>query len=225
MHGKKGEANRMKKTIVIVGAGAGLGHHIAERFGREGFNVVLMARNASRLAEYVASLKSQGIDADYFVVDVASNASIQTAFAELKRKYNRVDVLVYNVAMMSGNRPLELTPAELLEHYQTDVVGALAAAQQVISMQKDNREGTLLFTGGGFSSFPAASNTTMSLDKAALRNLALVLAEELEPMGIFAGIVTIMGTIDQDEHFSATNIADQYWQLYTRRKSHEIIYD
>lgn len=215
----------MKKTIVIVGAGAGLGNHIAERFGREGFNVVLMARNASRLAEYVASLKSQGIDADYFVVDVASNASIQTTFAELKRKYNRVDVLVYNVAMMSGNRPLELTPAELSEHYQTDVVGALAAAQQVIPMQKDNREGTLLFTGGGFSNFPAASNTTMSLDKAALRNLSLVLAEELAPMGIFAGIVTIMGTIDRDEHFSATNIADQYWQLYTQRKSHEIIYD
>ena len=38
-----------KKTIVVVGAGQGLGNHVAKRFGKEGFRVVLMApRNAQR---------------------------------------------------------------------------------------------------------------------------------------------------------------------------------
>ena len=31
-----------KKTIVVVGAGQGLGNHVAKRFGKEGFRVVLM---------------------------------------------------------------------------------------------------------------------------------------------------------------------------------------
>ena len=38
-----------KKTIIVVGSGQGLGNHVAERFGREGYRVVLMARNAESL--------------------------------------------------------------------------------------------------------------------------------------------------------------------------------
>lgn len=38
-----------KKTIVVVGAGQGLGNHVAERFGKEGFRVVLMARGEQSL--------------------------------------------------------------------------------------------------------------------------------------------------------------------------------
>ena len=38
-----------KKTIVVVGAGQGLGNHVAKRFGKEGFRVVLMARNGESL--------------------------------------------------------------------------------------------------------------------------------------------------------------------------------
>ena len=41
-----------KKTIVVVGAGQGLGNHVAKRFGKEGFCVVLMARNGESLKRY-----------------------------------------------------------------------------------------------------------------------------------------------------------------------------
>lgn len=41
-----------KKTIVVVGAGQGLGNHVAKKFGREGFRVVLMARNGESLITY-----------------------------------------------------------------------------------------------------------------------------------------------------------------------------
>lgn len=34
-----------KKTIVVIGAGQGLGNHVAKRFGKEGFRVILMARH------------------------------------------------------------------------------------------------------------------------------------------------------------------------------------
>ena len=46
-----------KKTIVVVGAGTGLGNHIAEKFGRNGFRVILMARREGRFQEYVIQMK------------------------------------------------------------------------------------------------------------------------------------------------------------------------
>ena len=42
------------KTAVIVGAGKGMGNHIAERFAKEGFRVVLMARQKSAVEAYAA---------------------------------------------------------------------------------------------------------------------------------------------------------------------------
>ena len=50
-----------KKTIVVVGAGQGLGNHVAKRFGKEGFRVVLMARNRESLKRYQQEFTENGI--------------------------------------------------------------------------------------------------------------------------------------------------------------------
>lgn len=41
----------MKKTIFVLGAGNGCGNRVAEKFGMNGFRVVLMSRNPEHLAE------------------------------------------------------------------------------------------------------------------------------------------------------------------------------
>ncbi|MDE6726541.1 MAG: SDR family NAD(P)-dependent oxidoreductase, partial [Oscillospiraceae bacterium] len=52
----------MKKTIVVVGAGKGLGNGVAKKFGKENFRVILMARNEDHLKEYAAELTAKGIE-------------------------------------------------------------------------------------------------------------------------------------------------------------------
>ena len=49
-----------KKAIVVVGAGQGLGNHVAERFAREDFRVVLVARRNEALAEYQKEFEAKG---------------------------------------------------------------------------------------------------------------------------------------------------------------------
>ena len=51
-----------KKIIVVVGAGQGLGNHVAKRFGKEGFCVVLMARNEQSLKEYEKEFTAESIE-------------------------------------------------------------------------------------------------------------------------------------------------------------------
>ena len=50
----------MKKTVVIVGTGPGLGNHIAEKFGSMDFRVILLARHEAVLKQYQKELTSQG---------------------------------------------------------------------------------------------------------------------------------------------------------------------
>ena len=213
-----------KKTIVVVGAGTGLGNHIAATFGRNNFRVVLMARREDKLKEYVSEMREGGIDADYHVVDCAENASIRVAFEDVRKKYGVVDVLSYNAAVLKDGLPSELTPEELAARYQIDVAGALCAAQQVIPEQKKRGEGSLLFTGGGLALSPMAQFTSVSVHKAALRTLAATLREELKDAGIYVGIVNIKGNIGSSDYYSPAKIADVFFRMYTEKAESEITY-
>jgi short-subunit dehydrogenase len=213
-----------KKLIVVVGAGPGVGNHVAKKFGVNNFRVVLVSRNRDALDQYVQELNSEGIETYTVAADAASSASLTDAFEKIKKNYGTTDVLVYNAAVLKGGKPTSLTAESLVSHYQVDVAGALHCALQVITDQVKQKEGTILFTGGGLAQYPSADYTTVSIGKAALRNLAFTLAEELKPQGIFVGTVTITGYVAPGTHFAPELIAEKYWELYEKREEHEILY-
>lgn len=74
----------MKKTIFVLGAGNGCGNRVAEKFGKNDFRVVLMARNAEHLAAYEAEFKEKGIEVYTKVADASKPYSVTKAFDELK---------------------------------------------------------------------------------------------------------------------------------------------
>ena len=213
-----------KKTIVVVGAGSGLGNHLAKKFAQNGFRVVLMARREDRLKEYVAEMEQAGIESDYQVVDCANNNSIRAAFENVKNKYGVVDVLSYNAAVLKDGLPTQLAPEELALRYQVDVAGGLCAAQQVIPGQIEQGEGCILFTGGGLALYPLPQFTSVSVHKAALRTLAITLHDELKDTGIYVGVVNIKGNIGSDEYYVPARIAEVFYKMYTEKSSVETSY-
>ncbi|RZL40761.1 MAG: SDR family NAD(P)-dependent oxidoreductase [Pedobacter sp.] len=60
----------MGKTIVIIGAGPGVGFAVAQRFGKEGYNVALLARSEEKLDNLVKQLEAQEISVASFYADV-----------------------------------------------------------------------------------------------------------------------------------------------------------
>lgn len=216
-----------KKLAVVIGAGHGVGNHVAARFAEENFRVVLVARRQSALDEYVAELAAQGHEVFAYAADVADTASLTRALADVQEKFGAVDVLIYNAAFMSGGRASELTAAEAVEHFRVDVAGAIHCVEQILPRQLARGDGAIIFTGGLFGVHPNANfnYACMSMDKSALRALAQMLNAELKPKGIFAGVVQIMGVVGSSEHFAPKNIAEAYWQLYRAKNSFEYIFD
>lgn len=214
-----------RKTIVIVGAGKGMGNHIARKFAENGFRVVLIARSQKNLEEYAEEFKASGVEIFTQAADASDTNSLKEAFRVIKEKFGAVDVMVYNAAILEGGLPSALSEEELLLHYKVDVAGALFCARQVIPEQAARGAGTILFTGGGFALHPSAEYTCVSMDKAALRALSFALHQELKDKGIFVGTVTIMGNVAEGTHYAPELIAEKYWQLYTERKECEVVYE
>jgi NAD(P)-dependent dehydrogenase (short-subunit alcohol dehydrogenase family) len=74
----------MKKTIVVCGHGPGISDAVARRFGREGFAVALVARNAARLNEAAAALAKEGIEAKAFPCDLGNESAVRATVREVR---------------------------------------------------------------------------------------------------------------------------------------------
>lgn len=211
-----------KKNIVIAGAGSGMGSHIAKEFARHGFRVILLARNETKLKPCVEALKKENTEVYGVIADLSDVKSLERAFSFIREKFHKIDVLVCNVTIRQPGMPTKLENEELLSHYRTDVAGTIQCIAQVLKTQQ--KQGAILITGGGFSIYPMAEYTCVSMDKSVLRSLAYGLHEELKKYSIFVGIVTIMGNVVSGTHYDPDLIAQKYWQLYSEKKQCEVIY-
>ncbi len=209
------------KTIVIVGAGPGLGLTIAKTFGRNGFRVALIARRKESLDQMVATLRSLAIESKGFVADVMDEQSIIKAFSLVKTEYGSVDVLEYSPINMEFIPPSQITTAIAKRTFEFQVLGAIASVQQVLPDMINKKDGTILLTGGRSSIIPMPMIGSLSLMAASLRNYAYILNEELEGKGIYSGTVTICCQITPE---ITDRIAALYWDMYQKRNRVEEIF-
>lgn len=213
-----------KKTIVVVGAGQGLGNHVAERFAKEDFRVVLVARRSEALAEYQKDFEAKGYETSTIACDVTDAESVKNAFGKIHEEVGTPDVLVYNVSITTPDaQPLD--ESEVLRHFKADVLGAFSSIKTVATDEFAEKKGTILLTGGVAAVSPFPGYTCLAIDKAALRGLTLAMHNELDPKGIFVGTVMVCGVIGGNEHFAPANIAEKYWQMYQERKDWEVRYE
>jgi short-subunit dehydrogenase len=212
----------------VVGAGPGIGIAVAEAFAAEGCAVSLLSRQPQRLVPMLAELRQRtGREALALQADAADPASLRSGLGAAAAQFGDIGILVYNVASHGTARPLALTPERMVEDFQSNVVGALVAAQTVAPAMRRARRGTLLFTGGGFAYEPSANYASLSIGKSALRNLTYSLAQELGNDGIHVALVTVYGFIQSGTHFDPQHIAQRYVDLHRQPRGHyetEVIY-
>jgi NAD(P)-dependent dehydrogenase (short-subunit alcohol dehydrogenase family) len=204
----------MKPTCVIVGAGKGIGLSVALAFAREGYDIALASRSVDKLRVLQPAIEKAGALSRCYAVDAGDEASIRALFAGVRKDFGDPEVLVFNPAAHGLGKPMALTTDKLDADFRINVIGALLCAQEVAPAMKTKNRGTILFTGGGFAVEPAANYASLSLSKAALRNLTFSLAQELGTFGIHVATVTVYGFVQSGTHFDPARIADAYLKLH-----------
>ncbi|OUO89415.1 3-oxoacyl-ACP reductase [Gordonibacter sp. An230] len=217
----------MEKTVVIVGAGPGIGSAVAREFAAHGFLPVLMARSAERLARYQREFREEGIEVVTKVVDAARPETLQTAIAEIGEELGCPDALVYNVGVTEPDGDREITGDLLVERFRVDVASAWDAARFMATDEFAAKGGAILLTGGGFAwSFsPIPFLVPLCIDKAALNALNIMLHDRLAPRGVFVGSVLVSGVVEPgDERYDPALVAKQYWKMYEERDEWQVRY-
>lgn len=207
------------KTLAIIGAGKGLGMSIAKSFGKNDFQVALVARNAAKLQEMVDELKAEGIEASYFIADIFSKEQIEQAITNIKEQYGQIDVLEFSPT--AGNYPptsvLELTVENVRDSFEAYVVSAIQVVNAVLPDMLAKKEGSLLFTTGLSAMYPVPMMGNIGIALSGLRNYVANLHTSLAAQGIFVGHRSL-GLLIKESGTGAINdpdvIGDMWYQAY-----------
>ncbi|MDQ0689064.1 SDR family NAD(P)-dependent oxidoreductase [Arthrobacter sp. W4I7] len=213
-------------SIIIIGAGPGIGAAVARRFARENFSVALVARKQETLQPIITELSEAGCDVIGELADAANEEQLAHAITRIEQKHGVPAALVYNAAIVRRDKPGELGREGLLASWETNVLGGMRAAVLLGEKMAAPTGGTILFTGGMPKPSPAL--TSLSLSKTALRALAEILGHELGPKGVHVATVTVSGgPVASGGPYDPDEIAEHYWRLHQQKPAdwqHEVVH-
>lgn len=218
----------MKKLITIIGAGPGISQGVAEKFGSEGFKIALIARTEEKLQQQVMDLAKKGIDATYAIANVGNEESLKNALLQIKEKEGHAEVILYNAAAVSVMDILEQSWETIKNEMDINVGGYFNLMKMVVPFCLKENKGKLFVTNGGFALGGDDQWTSLSVGKAALRNLVQAFQKKTLGTKVHVAQLTVCGFVNpEDEKYSPKAIAEQYWKLYNQTEGNfdgEIIY-
>jgi meso-butanediol dehydrogenase/(S,S)-butanediol dehydrogenase/diacetyl reductase len=132
MKQQSGQAEQdMGKTIVITGAGDGLGRALARRFARDGETVILLGRTLSKVEAVAAELGAPHLALQ---CDVGDPDSVRTAFAAIAAQHDRIDVLINNAAIYEPFTLAEVRDDQIVSSLMTNVAGPIYCSREALPL-------------------------------------------------------------------------------------------
>src|SRR6201981_3289283 len=172
------------QVAVVTGASKGIGAGIAKAFAAEGASVVVNYASSKEGADRVVQeITAKGGKAIAVQGDVSKQADITRLFAETKKAYGKLNILVNNAGVYAF-APLEGTTEELFHrHFNINVLGLLLPTKEAVKLIGPEG-GSIINIGSGVSTVTPPNSAVYTASKGAVDAITGVLAKELGPRKI-----------------------------------------
>jgi 3-oxoacyl-[acyl-carrier protein] reductase len=172
------------QVAVVTGASKGIGAGIAKALAAEGASVVVNYASSKQDADKVVKeITDKGGKAIAVQGDVSKQADITKLFAEAKKTYGKLNILVNNAGVYEF-APLEGVTEELFhKHFNLNVLGLLLATKEAVKLIGPEG-GAIINIGSGVSTIYPPNSSVYTATKASVDAITGVLAKELGPRKI-----------------------------------------
>ncbi len=174
------------KTALITGAATGIGRAVAERFAAEGARVVIADRDGEAALAVANALGDQVARAA--VMDIADEAQVAAAFAELEQNGWSPNVVVANAGIQMFGKDAKIAELDLAVWQQTlnvNLTGTFLTVKYAVQAMLRNGGGSIIYTGSPTAlNGEGASFTAYSSSKAGMHGMARAVAGAYAKDGI-----------------------------------------
>jgi NAD(P)-dependent dehydrogenase (short-subunit alcohol dehydrogenase family) len=202
------------RTVLITGAGRGIGRSIALRFAEEGARVALVARTATELDETARQVAAAGGRSLTLPVDITTPGAAETCVARTEKDLGPVDVLVNNAGIFIWRPFLKLSPEEWDRVLATNLTGAAAFCRAALERMVERRRGRIVNVSSIHGVRGDANVVAQSAAKFGLIGLTQALAREFRSHNIAVNAVspgTVENRKDEGEGVHAEPLAEKLW--------------
>jgi 3-oxoacyl-[acyl-carrier protein] reductase len=172
------------KVAVVTGASKGIGAAIAKHLAAEGASVVVNYSSSREGADrVVVEITAQGGKAIAAHANVANKAEIERLFAETKKAFGRLDVLVNNAGIYEFAPVGEITEEHFHRQFNLNVLGLILATQEALKYFGPEG-GSIVNTSSVVSTLSPPGSSVYNATKSAVDGLTRTFAKELGPRKI-----------------------------------------
>lgn len=174
------------RVVLVTGGGGDLGVAIGRRLGDAGATVVLADVDGAKAEAAAGRLANCGPGALGIVMDVADEASVTAAFAEVARRYGRLDVLVNNAGIAARKASIELAVEDWARVLAVNLTGTFLCSRAAARLMMAGNGGTIVNVASimGLVGNALYANPAYHASKGGIVNLTRAHAAEWARAGI-----------------------------------------
>jgi NAD(P)-dependent dehydrogenase (short-subunit alcohol dehydrogenase family) len=178
------------KTVLITGAGSGIGRAAAELFAQRGARVAVADINVTNAEDTAASITQVGGEARAFAIDVGQRNSVEAAVNAVRQTYGTIQVLVNNAGVALPSMPIIEADAAMWERVlRINLKSVLFCCQAVVPHMIQQGGGRIVNTASTAAIIPRWDIGPYCVSKAGVLHLTRCLALELAQYGIAVNAV------------------------------------
>lgn len=195
------------KSIIITGAGSGLGKELALLFAKNGYHIILTGRTMNKLKEVEEQISADNGHAVSYTVDITNQKSIREFINEAAERFQLYG-LINNAGVGHFGPFEELKHDEIEEMLATNVLGTIYMAQATLPFLKKKKEGLIMNIISTAGLKGKVNEAGYVASKFAVRGLTESLQKEFENSGLKI-IDVYMGGMNTPFWENSTHIKDK----------------
>ena len=185
-----------EKVALVTGSAMNIGRAIAVHLARDGFRLLVTARQAEHDAQETARLvRDAGSEAEVHMADITDPAQARGLVEAAVSRFGRLDVLVNNASVRRQTKFSDMTPEEWREIMSATLDGAFYCAHAAAPHIAASGGGSIVNLGGMSAHVGAVGRVHAVTAKAGMVGLTRALAKELAAAGITVNTV-VPGSIE-----------------------------
>lgn len=172
------------KTILVTGAGDGIGRVAALTYARYGATVLLLGRTSSKLEYVYDEIESFGGKQPAMLpmnLEGATYADMQQLEGLINKEVGQLDGILHNAGMLGQLTPLEMYDVDMFaEVMKVNFTATFMLTQALLPLLKDADHGSIVFTSSTVGTHPRAFWGAYALSKQAVEGMSDIFTQETQ---------------------------------------------